>query len=125
VSKLDRSRKIVFTRDHDECVVVGSIWQTLQPCGGPLTVQHRVGRGMGGSKKYDAPEYLVAMCLLHNGLAESSATFAAYCTRNGLSRIPVRYHDSWYLLSGDMRFRIPDATAVDMMVELYGDDYHE
>lgn len=126
-----KSRPIVYERDHSECVVAGSIWQTVQPCGGILTLQHRVGRGMGGSAKYDAPNYLLTMCVVHNGLVESSYEFRNYCDRNGISirravadrvdvaSIPVRYVDGWYLLSGNTRFPIADSTAEAIISELY------
>lgn len=127
-------REQVFDRDDHICVVQGSIWGTVQPCGGGLTIQHRVGRGMGGSAQFDAPSSLLAMCAVHNGLAEASSEFAKYCQRNGLSiprrvaamfpisRIPARYSDGWYLLDGLNRHAIPDGVAVDLMAEIYGED---
>ena len=90
--------------------------------------------GMGGSAQFDAPSSLLAMCAVHNGLAEASSEFAAYCQRNGLSitrrvaamfpisRIPARYADGWYLLDGLNRHAIPDDVAVDLMAEIYGED---
>lgn len=127
-------RQQVLDRDDHVCVVRGSIWSTVQPCGGALTIQHRVGRGMGGSAMFDAPSSLLAMCAVHNGLAEASAEFAKYCQRNGLSiprriaaqfpigRIPARYVDGWHLLDGTKRFMIPDSVAEDLMAEIYGED---
>lgn len=130
-----KSRPIVFERDGGVCVVSGTIWGTIQPCMGILTLQHRVGRGMGGSAKWDAPNCLVTMCVVHNGLIESSYEFRNYCERNGLSilrriadrvdvaSIPVRYSDGWYLLAGDSRFPIPDAAAEAVIAELYDDEW--
>lgn len=127
-------RQQVFDRDDHRCVVSGSIWSTVQPCGGVLTIQHRVGRGMGGSAMFDAPSSLLAMCAVHNALAEASSEFANYCQRNGLSiprrvaaqfpigRIPARYSDGWHLLDGVERFMIPDGVAEDLMAEIYGAD---
>ena len=126
-----KSRPIVFERDGGECVIVGSIWETIQPCAGILTVQHRVGRGAGGSALWDEPKHLLTMCVLHNVLAEQSAEFANYCQRNGVSvprwaatqfdvqSIPVRYRDGWFLLSGGQRFPVSDQTAEAMITELY------
>ena len=86
---------------------------------------------MGGSAKYDAPNYLLTMCVVHNGLIESSYEFRNYCDRNGISirravadrvdvaSIPVRYVDGWYLLSGNTRFPIADSTAEAIISELY------
>lgn len=129
-----KARPIVFERDQETCVVAGSIWETIQPCMGVLTLQHRVGRGMGGSARWDAPNCLVLMCVTHNGLVESSREFRLYCERNGLSilrrvadrvdvaSIPVRYSDGWHLLSGSQRFPISEATAEAVMSDLYDID---
>lgn len=132
--QLAKSRPIVFERDQERCIVAGTIWETIQPCMGVLTLQHRVGRGMGGSAKWDAPNCLVLMCVTHNGLVESSREFRLYCERNGLSilrrvadrvdvsSIPVRYNDGWHLLSGSQRFPISEATAEAVMSDLYDID---
>lgn len=129
--QLAKSRPIVFERDQEQCIVAGSIWSTIQPCMGVLTLQHRVGRGMGGSARWDAPNCLVTMCVVHNGLIESSYEFRNYCERNGLSirrtvadrmdvsSIPVRYSDGWFLLAGGSRFTIPDVTAEAIISDLY------
>ena len=133
-AQVEKSRPIVYERDGRRCVVRGSIWATIQPCAGSLTLQHRVGKGAGGSALYDAPPFLVAMCMIHNGLAESSAEFANFCTRNGyslrrslaeqhpISRVPIRYPDGWQLLSGDGRFAISESTAAELMEEIYGEE---
>lgn len=129
--QLAKSRPIVFERDNEQCVVAGTIWETIQPCIGVLTLQHRVGRGMGGSAKWDAPNCLVTMCVVHNTLIESSYEFRSFCERNGfsilrriadrmdISGIPVRYADGWYLLAGNSRFPIPEATAEAVISDLY------
>ena len=129
--QLVKSRPVVFERDQGRCVVSGTIWETIQPCMGVLTLQHRVGRGMGGSAKWDAPNCLLLMCMTHNGLVESSREFRLFCERNGLSilrrvadrvdvsSIPVRYADGWFLLAGDLRFPISEATAEAVMSDLY------
>ena len=129
--QLVKSRPVVFERDQGRCVVSGTIWETIQPCMGVLTLQHRVGRGMGGSAKWDAPNCLLLMCVTHNGLVESSREFRLFCERNGLSilrrvadrvdvsSIPVRYADGWHLLAGDSRFPISEVTAEAVMSDLY------
>lgn len=133
-SQVSKNRQQVFTRDHMCCVVQGSLWARLEPCRGQLTVQHRVGRGMGGSAKYDAPEYMVAMCAHHNQLQTSSAEFAKACERLGWSvrrsvadlyavtGIPVFYGcEGWFLLSTDFRrVLISNEEAEDYMALLYG-----
>jgi len=127
-----RNRVKVFARDGFECVMAGSFWAVMQSCGGGATVQHRVGRGMGGSAKWDEPPYLVSMCYHHNALIESSAEFRNYCERNGISirraymdrwrieQIPIRYNDGWFLLSADRRVPITERLAIAVFEEMYG-----
>lgn len=135
-SNTNRNRRIVYERDGG-CVVSGSMWGNLVACGGGLTMQHRVTRGIGSSAKYDAePNGFVAMCAVHNALEPHAATFRDMCERNGwsirrsiadrnnLSRIPVRYPEGWYLLAGEQRFQLSDRLANEMMIEIYGDDYY-
>jgi hypothetical protein len=133
----ERHRKKVFSRD-ERCVVIGSSWGNLVYCGGPLTIQHRVTRGMGSSAKYDQqPNGLIAMCAVHNVLEPASNEFRKMCERSGwsvrrsiadrilLAHIPVRYPDGWYLLTGDKRVQIMTNTALEMMREIYGDEYDQ
>lgn len=131
--QIAKSRPIVFQRDQETCIVAGTIWETIQPCMGVLTLQHRVGRGIGGSAKWDSPNCLLLMCVQHNSLVESSREFRLFCERNGfsilrrvadrtdVSRIPVRYSFGWHLLSGDGKYPISETTAETMMQEVYGD----
>ena len=127
-------RQNVYERDESLCVVRGSLWAMLVPCGGPITLQHRVGRGMGGSKKWDTEPFLVSMCAIHNGLEPASAEFRAFCERQGYSvprwaadqfpiqRIPIKYEDAWYLLGGAQRYAVPEPVAQELMLEIYGDE---
>ena len=92
-------RKLVFQRDGDECVHCGTTEG--------LTLQHRAGRGMGGSKTLDGPENLIVMCALSNQRLESSAAFADLGRTMGWKirrsedpeSVPVRYAsgDFYYL----------------------------
>lgn len=105
-----RVRELVYRRDNGVCVA-----EDHSPCGGIMTVQHRVGRGMGGSGMpgINAPSNLIAMCYSHNLLIESSADFRDFALRNGWSiprnwtpslepaDIPVRYHDGPHLIDAD------------------------
>lgn len=130
--QVEQVRQAVYERDHHRCIIDGTIWQVLEPCFGSLTIQHRVNRGAGGSAKYDAANFLLAMCLHHNQLATASSEFAEFCTRNGIairrsiadqypmSRIPVKYPDGWHLLDGTQRFALPDGVAEDLMQDIYG-----
>jgi len=126
-------RQIVFERDEHQCIVRNSGWDLKHPCSGMMTIQHAVGRGMGGSARYDKEPYLRAMCWGHNTLAEANPDFAKACRSNGWSiprwavestpieLLPVRYPDGWYLLQGSERVNIDEATANDLQREIYGD----
>jgi len=131
-SNVSKSRPVVFRRDGRECVVAGLFEAVRWPCGGGLTVQHRRGRGMGGSALGDSPEALVSMCAVHNVLQTANPDFDRVCKRFGwsvprwaadlhaMSRIPVRYADGWFLLSGDGRYSISYNTAQTLIEEIYG-----
>ena len=132
-AQVEKSRPIVYRRDRRECVVSGTFEGVRWACAGGLTVQHRRGKGMGGSALGDDPEGLVTMCAFHNVLQTADHEFALLCTKYGwsvprwaadqykLSQIPVYYADGWFLLSGTERFSIPDSTAKAVMGEVYGD----
>ena len=132
--QVEAVRQAVYDRDDHRCVVYGSLWSMLVPCGGSLTIQHRVTRGMGSSAKYDEAPYLLTMCSIHNGLEPASAEFRAFCERQGysvprwaaeqtpISRIPVRYEDSWFLLANSGKYAVPEPVAIDLMTELYGEE---
>lgn len=129
--QVDAIRQTVFDRD-DGCVVVGSSWGRLVACGGGMTVQHRVARGMGSSAKYDSAEFLLTMCAVHNQLETASAEFRSLCERNGWSmprwvparyavhQVPARYPDGWYFLnSTGQRVAISDRFAVALIDDIY------
>lgn len=110
-------RDAVFARDVVSCVAAGVPEAAAWPCWGIRTLQHRVGRGAGGSALFDTPAYLLTMCAHHNGIAEADADFAAVCRESGwtLPRlrvavdpvlIPVRYFDGWHDLDNH-GFRTP------------------
>jgi hypothetical protein len=116
-------RDKVFARDNHTCIVAETVWSGVYPCGGQLTIQHAVARGMGGSARYDGIDYLRTMCLLHNGLDTSNAIFHDVCLKlgwtvprwladtEGIRVIPVFYQDGWHLLQNGERIRISDKTA--------------
>ena len=132
-NQVNKVRDVVYSRDKHECVVKGSLWAMLVSCGGHLTIQHRVTRGMGSSAKYDSAPYLVTMCSVHNNLEPASSEFRNFCERQGYSiprwvaeqtpigRIPIKYEDSWYLLSTEGKYAIPEPVANDLMFEIYGE----
>lgn len=132
-AQVEQVRPEVYERDEHTCVVQGSRqWQTW-PCSRDLTIQHAVGRGMGGSVELDSPALLRTMCGFHNLLETSDADFARACTVNGWSiprnradidplQVPVRYPDGGdYLLDDDGgRRRIPRADAQAFRLETFG-----
>ena len=128
--QLDKVRKLVFERDGQACVAAGSFgW-----CGGPLTLQHRVGRGMGGSARFDTPAHLITFCQIHNELQTASATFARLCQGRGwsvprwvvdqltITVVPCYYPvGGWHLLFEDGTVeQVPAMEANGFLLGLYG-----
>lgn len=63
--------------DRDKaCVHCGVDDDTLVP-------QHRIGRGMGGSKRLDTPSNIIVVCSRYNGLMESDPVTAAEARAKG------------------------------------------
>jgi hypothetical protein len=127
---LDALRRIVFVRDRERCLAQG----VFGFCGGPLTLQHRAARGMGGSASMDTFHNLVTMCATHNELDTASADFHRLCIRLGWSMprwvhdqgfadiVPVWYAGlGWFLLEDDGRVSIlGESEAKRIMVSIYG-----
>ena len=136
IAQVNRNRQGVYDRDSHSCIVAGSTWGRSHPCAGVLTIQHAAGRGMGGSAKFDGPEWLRAMCTTHNTLETSDARFAEACKRMGWSvsrgrvdagtltceMVPVRYPDGRdYILTPDFRRQQLVANDAETMREMaYG-----
>lgn len=130
--QVDAVRQLVFDRDKRRCIVTGSMWSRLIPCGGNLTIQHAVARGMGSSAKYDEPVFLRTMCAVHNQMETSNALFAQACKRMGWSvsrwvadqanieKVPVWYEDGWHLLKENERFPISPKQADANRDDIYG-----
>lgn len=127
-AQVGKVRDLVFERDGYECVV----FERAGECSGGLTVQHRVGRGMGGSAQLDGFENLLTMCAYHNGLVESDALFRRLCVMRGYSvprwasmsvkSIPVEFLQGWMLL-GESLTPIDVRDVVDVFEDVYG--YHD
>lgn len=131
--QLDKVRELVFERDGHRCLAEGQFGF----CGGPLTLQHRVGRGMGGSAQYDTAAHLVTFCQIHNELQTANATFARQCETRGwsirrwaadmvdITVIPCHYPgQGWYLLFPDGAFdQVNDMEANAMLLALYGEHW--
>ena len=94
-----KTRKALFDRDGGVC------WH----CGSPeVTVQHRVNRGMGGSKQLDNATNLILLCWFVNFEMEASDKKARMAEYAGwkVSRyvdpltVPVFHYPSqtWFLL---------------------------
>jgi len=124
-AEVNKNRKRIYVRDG-QCVVQGTDVSFKYRCFGDLTIQHRVSRGMGSSNLFDEPNGLIAFCYEHNLLEPRSSEFRAICeeygwsvkrgyaTRFGLSSIPVKYDDGWYLLENFARRQISDDEAKDL-----------
>lgn len=128
-ANVERVRQTVYDRDGGVCVARGF----MRPCYGDLTIQHRVGRGMGGSAQYDtSPVWLLSLCWGHNVLETENATAReAYRARGwAISRwvvelwdigdVPVCYLDGWYRLVHNERQPITEVEAEEMMGVIYG-----
>lgn len=113
-----RTRERVFERDGYMCVDCGT------PYG--LSVQHRVNRGMGGSKGSDRMSNLITMCVTHNVLLESDAEYAGRGRKYGWKvhrnrtvkpeDVPVYYWPlrAWFYLASDgsrLRVEAPHEAA--------------
>lgn len=76
-----------------------------------LVPQHRINRGMGGSKELDRPANVIVMCSSVNGLIESNATWAKRSRDYGWklqrwqSPEDVPFYDlatrTWHLIDND------------------------
>jgi len=130
-ANVQKVRQLVYDRDGNQCIA-SNFLAGASACQGRLTIQHSVARGMGGSAKYDKPEFLRAMCEYHNFLDSQDADFHDLCVENGWSLprwvvestptdlIPVRYIDGWHILVDDRRVPLPDDLADHMRKEING-----
>lgn len=94
----------LLRRDHYRCWHCGKSGDDLVP-------QHRIGRGMGGSKLRNGKSNLLVFCSLANGLIESDANLAQEARAYGWklpSWVDPLYEPaydvfsgSWYLLDND------------------------
>lgn len=130
-----KTRRAVLDRDGEACVVSWSAWSAVWPCGGVLTMQHRRGRGMGGSKDADQVWNLIPMCAVHNQLEASDAVFHQVCASQGWSVprwsgipsarfVPV-WIKGWWLLGDSGRSKLDPVEVESRMRELYGDSRRE
>lgn len=95
-----KQRQIVYDRDGRMCANCGND-QTL-------TIQHRINRGMGGSKTRDGFENLLTLCALCNQRLEMVAEVAERGIDLGQKlrswddplKVPVFFaFDGWYYLT--------------------------
>lgn len=99
-------------RDFNRCYHCGINDETLIP-------QHRLGRGMGGSKARDVPSNIITFCSYYNGLIESDASERIRAEKLGWSlrswqnpkEAPVfcMTTGEWYVLADDYSRRVYDA----------------
>ena len=93
-----------FLARDKSCVHCGAFDDTLIP-------QHRINRGMGGSKLLNKPSNIVVLCSAFNGLIESNAAAAALAMKHGIKlqswqvpeTTPVWYasESAWFLLDNE------------------------
>lgn len=112
--------------DGRVCVMTGQQSDRIVP-------QHRQG-GMGGRKdKHRLPNLLWLDSIL-NGHIESNSEWQAVALAWGVkvpvwvddvTRVPVffRHEHTWFVLDGDTKRPVPAVVALDMMLEVYGDQY--
>ena len=131
-TQTERLRQIVYERDNHECVSKA----LYGPCSADITIQHRVGRGMGGSALYDAHSaFLVVLCGRHNTLETANADYHKLCRQLGwsvprwvidrwhISEVPVFYWDGWHYLAATDRVPTTPETATGRMKQIYGESY--
>lgn len=97
-----KKRQSVFDRDGRMCANCGDTYG--------LTIQHRINRGMGGSKMLDGFENLLCLCGLCNQRLEAVPEVAERGVDLGHKlrswddplKVPVFYaFDGWYYLTAD------------------------
>lgn len=64
----DKVRQLIFERDGGKCPHCGETEA--------IGLQHRISKGMGGSKLLDVPSNLLTFCNTGNAALESDAEFA-------------------------------------------------
>jgi len=108
------------------CVMTGGEGDQIVP-------QHRQG-GMGGRPDKHRPENVVWLNSLLNGFIESDAGWQDAARAWGVkvplwvrdvSRVPVffRAENAWFVLKGETRTQVNAIEALDMMLDVYGDEY--
>lgn len=133
-AQVEKARRGVYERDGGICISRA----LYGPCDDSVTIQHRVGRGMGGSALFDAdPGFLLTMCGRHNMLETANADYHALCQQFGwsvprwvpdrwaISEVPVFYWDGWHYLVGFDRIQTSDKVANSRMKEIYGNQYEQ
>lgn len=117
----------LLDRDGHVCVMTGTEGDRLVP-------QHRQG-GMGGRKDKHRLVNLLWLDSLLNGAVEADADLQATAKAWGVkvpiwvddvSRVPVFFplEQRWFVLEGDTRREVSAVEALDMMHDVYGDDFY-
>lgn len=94
-----KTRELVLERDGHRCLTCGTTWD--------LTINHRINRGMGGSRLLNSPENLTTACATCNSSyenhPEAARRFGWKALRGSdLTAIPVRAANlGWYRLDAD------------------------
>lgn len=108
------------------CVMTGTETERIVP-------QHRQG-GMGGRSDKHRLVNLLWLDSILNGLLEADADWANHALAWGV-KVPLWVQDvatvpvyfapemAWFVLEGETRRQVPAIVALDMMLEVYGEDY--
>ena len=71
----DKVRALIYERDNHRCCHCGETEA--------IGLQHRISKGMGGSRLLDVPSNLLTMCNVSNAALESDPDFAELGRLNG------------------------------------------
>jgi hypothetical protein len=109
-----KTRSMVYDRDGSRCPSCGFT--------SPLSIQHRINRGMGGSKLRDNLANLLTMCIGCNTALEADASFRTSGLHMGWklnswddeARVPVyfQYAREWRLLTDDGTYEVIDSDRI-------------
>jgi hypothetical protein len=71
----DKVRALIYERDDFRCCHCGET--------DAIGLQHRISKGMGGSRLLDVPSNLLTMCNISNAAMESDPLLATLARNNG------------------------------------------
>jgi hypothetical protein len=117
-------RAAVYRRDKFRCAACPSDY--------PLSFQHRQATGMGGDPEPPTIVQGLTLCVTCNWRCENDRQTQALLYGHKVRRwvrdpadVPVFYANErlWYRLEDEARIFITPTIALDLMLEVYGDEY--